>query len=161
MSWIVLVRWLHILTAAAWLGQVVVLNFVLVPAVVKEERAEARLDLLQKLFPPIFRLASILSGLSVVAGGFLLWGRHHEDWSTLFASWHGHALVTGATLAVLLMAFHHALEPKLGRMIRKAHEAKDAAASDAIVRKLKIAPRIGLGVLTLVMVLMMIGVRGV
>ena len=161
MSWIVLVRWLHILTAAAWLGQVVVLNFVLVPAVLKETRTEGRLDLMRKLFPPMFRMASILSTLSVVAGGFLLWGRHHEDWSTLFASWHGHALVTGATLAVLLMGFHHAVEPKLGRIIRAAHEKNDADAAHAIARRLQIVPRVGLAVLTLVMVLMMIGVRGI
>jgi uncharacterized membrane protein len=160
MSWIQVLRWLHVLTAAAWFGQVVVLNFVLVPAIVREKKAATQLDLMRRLLPPSFKLASILSGLSVVAGGVLLWGRYHEDWSVMFSAWQGHVLATGALLAVLLTGFHHMSEPKLGRMIQQT-SADDPAAVAKIVGRLKIAPKVGLVLITLVTLAMMIGVRGI
>lgn len=161
MSWILVLRWLHVITATAWIGQVLVIAFVLVPIVAKESKAEVQLDLLRRIFPPVFRLGSILSGIAVIAGVVLLWDRIAGLGGEFFASWQNHALLTGSILGILVMGLHHAVEPRLRRMLRGSADQDDASHAAAIVRRLKILPRVGLTVLTLAAVLMMIGARGI
>ena len=51
-------RWIHILAAGAWLGEVVVVVFILVPVVVRLER-ERRGWFLATIFPRIFRTVTV------------------------------------------------------------------------------------------------------
>src|SRR5690606_36989802 len=52
-SWIIPIRWLHVLCASAWLGEVVTINFVLVPALSGRAGA-ARREFLASVFPKVF-----------------------------------------------------------------------------------------------------------
>ena len=47
-------RWVHILAGAAWFGEVVVVNLVLVPLVSKSAH-ESQIAFLARVFPSIFR----------------------------------------------------------------------------------------------------------
>ena len=57
--------------------------------------------------------------------------------------------------------FHFVVEPRLDGMICAAEENGDLALTAKIMRTLKLVPRVGLGVITAVVVAMMIGARGV
>lgn len=62
-----LLRWMHLLAGASWLGEVVVVNVVLVPILARLE-PEKRGWFLSAIFPHIFRLASVLSLTTILAG---------------------------------------------------------------------------------------------
>ncbi len=160
MSWILALRWLHVITAMAWIGQVLVIVFVLVPIVDREREGKVQLDLLQRIFPPLFRLASVLSGLAIVAGGLLLWHRIAEAGGEFFSAWQNHALLTGAILAIVVLGLDHATGPRLRRTL-DASADDDGPRAAAALRTLRQVSWSALVVLTLAAVLMMIGVRGV
>lgn len=86
MSWFVLLRWIHILAATAWFGEVVTINLVLVPAVSRMTASERALTL-GRIFPRIFRLASILSGTAAVTGLTMFAIKFWGNWLLLFGTW--------------------------------------------------------------------------
>lgn len=152
-------RWVHILSATAWYGEVVTINLVLVPAVqmlAQDERGRV----LVQIFPRIFKLASWLSGTAVLSGLALFFWRFNGAWSTLHTTWSGRAFVAGATLGLVLTAFHFILEPRLETAICTSAEEPKGELAEQVMRTLKIVPRVGLGVITLALVLMMVGARG-
>ncbi|MCB9593080.1 MAG: hypothetical protein H6719_10135 [Sandaracinaceae bacterium] len=159
MSWFVLLRWIHILAATAWFGEVVTINLVLVPAVSRMTASERALTL-GRIFPRIFRLASILSGTAAVTGLTMFAIKFWGNWLLLFGTWSGRAILAGATLGAALTLFHFFLEPRLGEMICVAEKEPDGELITKIVRLLRIIPRAGLGVIGAIVLLMMIGARG-
>lgn len=52
------VRWIHIISGVAWLGEVATVNFVLLPALLNT-RKEDRGIFIRQVFPRVFRLASV------------------------------------------------------------------------------------------------------
>ncbi len=54
------VRWIHVLAASAWFGEVVAINFILIPTL-SSYQGEGRKSFLSNVFPRVFRMASILS----------------------------------------------------------------------------------------------------
>ncbi len=156
---LIALRWLHIIAAAAWFGEVVTINFVLVPAVHKLPREEAPKILVQ-IFPRIFKLASWLSATAVISGivlaGKKYWGAPEVLWTTT----PGILFSIGATLGLLLTIFHFVLEPRLDGMICTAAESDDIDLSDEVLRLLKLVPRVGLLVITGIVWMMMVGARG-
>src|SRR5690606_38634600 len=72
MDWLVFVRALHVLAASCWLGEVLVINLILVPTLSSYTGA-ARRDFLATVFPRVFRLASVLAGTVAVTGALLLY----------------------------------------------------------------------------------------
>ena len=159
MSWLIAVRWLHILAATAWFGEVVTINFVLVPAMGRLERTQ-RAKAMFQLFPRIFRLASWLSATAVLSGATLFFFRFSGDWSLLWSSTSGLAFLVGATLGTALTAFHFLLEPKLEGAICVAAEEPHGETHDQVMRTLRFVPRVGMGVIAGALLLMMIGARG-
>ena len=109
-------RWLHILAAAAWFGEVVTINFVLVPAVGRLPREQAPKVLFQ-IFPRIFKLASWLSATAVLSGIVLASKRYMAAPEVLWTTPSGLLFSLGATLGLLLTGFHFILEPRLDGMI--------------------------------------------
>lgn len=159
MSWYLWVRWVHLFSATAWLGEVVTINFVLVPVLLRMKEGE-RIPFLAGLFPSLFRLASWLSGTAVLSGAVLITRRHWGNWSVLWTTGSGRYLLAGATLALGLAIFHFILEPRLEGMICTAEENEDIELTQTIVRRLKIVPRTGMVVLVAAFWLMMVANRG-
>ena len=62
-----IIRWIHIISAAAWLGEVLVINAVLVPSL-QSTPVEQRGGFIARVFPRVFRLASFLA-LVVLSSG--------------------------------------------------------------------------------------------
>jgi uncharacterized membrane protein len=153
------VRWIHVIAATAWFGEVVTINFVLVPAVAKLPRDQAPKVLFQ-IFPRIFKLASWLSATAVLSGLVLASDRYLPDYQVLWTTGPGRLFSVGATLGLLLTGFHFILEPRLDGMICTAAKEDDAELSDRVMRLLRLVPRVGLVVITTILWTMMVGARG-
>ena len=90
--------------------------------------------------------------------GTMLYLRYHQDWTLLWSTRHGVVLLVGATLATALTAFHFFLEPRLEAAIYRTE--KEPVVMADVLRKLKIIPRGGLLVITVIVMFMMYGARG-
>ena len=160
MSPINLARWLHILAGAAWLGEVVTVVFVLVPAALKLE-GEARADYIAETFPRVFRIASVLAVITLAAGAwlnYLLTGWQNLD--AFFISRRGLAILIGGALGLALTLFHFFMEGRLEPKVRALAEREDDDDLQRISAFLRWVPRAGLVVLIAIFLLMMVGARG-
>ena len=158
-----LLRGIHVLAGTAWLGEVLVVNVVLVPVLTRLE-PEKRGWFLSAIFPRIFRLASILSLTTVLAGA--LFNLSLSDWqvhvaaSRLIASRWGWCIMLGGVLGFGLTLFHFVAERRLEPHVVAADDDPDGAAWARTLRHLTIIPRAGFGILVLIVVLMMVAARG-
>ena len=156
-------RWIHILAGAAWLGEVVVVKFVLVPLLSHLE-PNKRGWFLAAVFPRVFRLASIFSLTTILAGAAL--NLSLNGWQLdvallrLTSSRWGWRILAGGLLGLALTLFHFVAERRLEPHVLAAHEESDGEAFARILRHLQIIPRVGLGVLLLAFLLMMFASRG-
>jgi uncharacterized membrane protein len=158
-----ILRWIHVLAGAAWLGEVVVINFVLVPTLVRLG-ADKRGWFLAAIFPRIFRLASVLSLTVLLAGAAL--NLSMSGWQLDVAikrlatpRW-GWSILVGGLLGLGLTLFHFVVERRLHPLVEAARENPGGEAFVLILSRLQIIPRIGLGILLLILLLMMYAVRG-
>ena len=159
-NWLNIVRWVHILAGAAWLGEVVTINFVLVPALSRMDLAE-RGRFVRRVFPRVFRLASVLAATTLLAGlalGIMMTGWRELD--VFLSSRRGLALLAGGALGLLLALFHFLAERRLRPQVLAARETLDREAIEAVTRMLRVVPRLGLGVMVAIFLLMMIAARG-
>ena len=153
------VRWIHVLAASAWFGEVVAINFILIPSLSSYE-GEARKGFLNRVFPRVFRMASILSATAGVTGAVLLY--HHVGFAlpTLFETRWGRLIAIGGTLGLVLTLFHFFLENHLARRVGVGRDEISAEQVEDVHGKLRIVPRIGLVVISTIFVVMMVAVRG-
>ncbi len=153
-----ILRWVHILAGAAWLGAVVMVVFVLVPSV-RRVGVDERGAFMETIFPRVFLLASVLS-LTVVTAGIALY-LERFDWqvrlSPLVSGRWGWSILTGGSLAVLLTAFHFFAEDRIAPHVRGA---RTEPVDERVLTVLTIAPRVGLTILVTVVILMAYAARG-
>ncbi len=154
-------RWVHVSAASAWFGEVVVVNFILIP-VVAQLQGEMRSKFVTTLFPRVFNLASILSLTAVVTGLILLYMKVDGDFSLLLRSFSGKALLFGAVMGTLLTLFHFFMENKLAAKIGIVKKSIEGSAEELedVHTKLKIVPRLGMVVITSIFLSMMIAAHG-
>jgi hypothetical protein len=158
-----LFRWIHLLAGTAWLGEVLVVNVVLVPVLARLESGK-REWFLAAIFPRIFRLASVLALTTVLAGAAL--NLSLSGWrvdvaaSRLIASRWGWSILIGGSLGFGLMLFHFVAERRLEPHVVVGDDDPDGIAWARTLRSLKIIPRAGFGLLLLIVLLMMFAARG-
>lgn len=159
MDWTNLVRWIHLLAGAAWLGEVVTINFVLFPIVARLD-IDQRGRFIRRLFPSLFNLASVLALITISAG--LLLNYLMTEWRQLgnyLSTSSGRAIFIGGLLGLLLTIFHFFAEKRLERRI---HNLENGSSEEVeiITRYLRIIPRVGMIVIFIIFALMMYGARG-
>ncbi|MCC6298021.1 MAG: hypothetical protein IT314_01895 [Anaerolineales bacterium] len=160
MSLLSIVRWVHIISGVAWLGEVVTVNFVLLPALFSLERG-ARGAFIRQVFPRIFRLASVLSLTAILSGAamnYLMTG--WKNLGALLGTRWGIAILIGGSLGLLLTLFHFFAEERLEPVAVSALENPEIE-TDKFLSALKIIPRAGVLVILTVVLLMMYAARGV
>lgn len=150
-------RLIHIVAGIGWLGEVITINFVLLPALFKAN-AKDQLTILNTVFPYIFRLATVLGGAAVLTGLTQLLLYTGFNLSLLTYSRWGWLLLIGGTMGVALYTFHLFQESGAERTLA-AHLAFAIANDDQesvtiLLRKLAIFPRAGLVVLVIIISLM-------
>lgn len=153
------IRTLHVLSGSFWIGEVVVINFVLIP-VLSSYSLEMRKQFLLSVFPRVFNLASILSALVVVTGVLMVFYRTNGNLENLLEGRWGLSILVGGSLGILLTIFHFFMENRLARKIGLGREGDDGQIDDVHL-KLKIVPRLGLVVITTIFLLMINAVRGI
>lgn len=147
-------RVLHFLSGAVWLGEVLTINFVLLPAL-RDLPTDRKPEFIRTIFPRLFKLASILALTAVFSGAVLV---------TLSAGWEkvllqpfnrwGAAILVGGILGLLLTAFHLVVESKLQPLVRSLSKEGDAEDLNRLLRFLDLVPRAGLGVILVITFLM-------
>lgn len=149
------IRWLHVACGSAWFGEVVVINFVLIPALSKYQGA-ARKDFLNTIFPKIFRLASVLAATTAITGGFLLYNFIGFDIGLLTqrGTW-GWSIMIAGGLGLVLTLFHFFIENLLARRVGVGNSNISQDTVEDIHIKLKIIPRLGMLVITIIFLLML------
>lgn len=152
-------RWIHILTAAAWLGEVVVINFVLLPVLFRLAPAE-RGRFLKQIFPRLFRLASYLTFTILIAGAVLAMLRTQGNLSLLVTTRWGQAILAGGVPGLLLILFHFFLEERFEHPVSTAEDEPHGQDAERVYRRLRVVPRIGLGLIIFIILAMMVAAHG-
>ncbi|MCC7361343.1 MAG: hypothetical protein IT317_17790 [Anaerolineales bacterium] len=159
MNWVNVVRWVHVVAGISWLGEVLTINLVLVPALVSLNK-EARRAFIHQVFPRVFRLASILSATAVISGlvlNYLMTG--WTDLGALLRSRWGISILVGGSLGLLLTLFHFFVETRLEPTAHTADNISDSEV-EKIVSVLNLVPKIGMLIIVVVVLLMMYAARG-
>ena len=152
-------RWFHVGAGGAWFGEVLVVVFILVP-IVRRATPDRRSWFLATVFTRVFRLASVLSATAVVTGG-LLWlstNDWHLNLDRLVSERWGLSILVGGALGLGLTLFHFVAERKLEPMAVRA--GSGGIDDEVLVRRLTIIPRVGLGILVVILGSMMYAARG-
>ena len=149
------IRWVHVAAGSAWFGEVVVINFILIPALSRYQ-GDARKDFLNLIFPKIFTMASILSATTAITGGILLYQFIGFDVTELTrrGSW-GVSILIAGTLGLILTLFHFFIENLLARKIGVGDPEISKEDVEDVHLKLKIVPRLGLLVISTIFFLML------
>ena len=159
MDWLNVVRWIHVISAAAWLGEVIVINVVLVPSL-NSVPEEDRGSFIAKVFPRLFRLASVLALTALLSG--LAMSYLITEWQglddALTTRW-GVAILVGGILGLLLATFHFVVESRLRPLASSLDQAPSPEEVDQVMRFLRIVPRIGMVVIFAAFLLMMVAAR--
>lgn len=154
-----MLRWIHVATGAAWLGEVVAVNFVLVPVLLRAGRDRQRW-MLATVFPRVFHLASWLAVPAVLSGALLNLSMTgwRLDWELLTTTRWGLSILIGGTLGLALTLFHFVIESRLEGVVTDTESSDEAL--DGVMARLRTVPRYGLGVLIVVFGSMMYAARG-
>lgn len=153
------VRWVHIVSGVAWLGEVLTVNLVLIPALMNLNK-DARGAFIREVFPRVFRLASVLSATAIISGAvmnYLMTG--WNDPGALLGSRWGISILIGGSLGLLLTLFHFFVETRLEGVAGTADDLSETEV-EKIVSVLTMVPRVGLLIVALVVLLMMYAARG-
>lgn len=151
------VRLAHVVAGVSWLGEVITINFVLLPALFAA-KSDDRQVLLSTVFPYVFRLATVLGGTTVASGlVLLLWYTHLNPLASVRGDW-GWLILGGGALGAALYGFHLFQESGAERSVA-AHlafvvDTDDRGEVQRLLKHLAFFPRAGMLVLVVVIALM-------
>lgn len=154
---IYLARLIHLISGVGWLGEVITINFVLLPALFRA-RSDDRIVLLNTVFPLIFRLATVLGGAALLTGLIMvLWYTQLHVLSILASAW-GRYILIGGGLGAVLYFFHvfqeAGAERSLAAELAFTLDSDDPKAVERLMRHLAIFPRGGMALLVIIIALM-------
>ena len=138
------------LALAAWIGEVVTLNVVVVPALGRMEDGNQKW-FLARMFPLFFRLATVLSLCAVGFGAASV---------ALAPGEIPNGVTTGGCILILLTAFHLLIESRLRPLARTLPEEEGDELLRFFVKFLRIVPRVGLVVVVSAFVILVVSVGG-
>ena len=153
------IRIIHVMAGVAWFGAVVTVNTVLIPYLLSIEIGNRR-EVLTTLFPRIFRLASVLSLAAVLTGSALLYLMIGTEISILWESQWGLYILIGGTLATILTVFHFIIEERLEKPLGAILDDWKNSDIEVATKFLRVVPRVGLVVISTVLLLMIFASHG-
>lgn len=154
-----IMRTIHIIAGTTWFGQVVVINFVLIPSLGNLKSEERKVFILT-IFPKIFKVASHLSIIVILTGIHLVVSLTEADLTNLLSGRWGLSILVGGSLGILLTLFHFFMENRMAKKIGIAKDGNKEIIEDVHL-KLKIVPRLGLVVIAIIFLLMINASRGI
>jgi uncharacterized membrane protein len=154
-----IIRTIHVVSGSLWIGEIAVINFILIPAIAKQS-GDIRTKFIQSIFPKIFKMASILAIFVVITGLLLVYVYTNGKLSNLTEGQWGLSILIGGGLGIVLSVFHFFIEHKLAKKLGYDEHRDDNALAEFHL-KLKIVPRIGMIVITVIFLLMINAARGI
>ena len=154
-----ILRVLHQIAAALWLGEVLIINTIVIPVLSKYDGG-LRKQLITTIFPRLFRVASILSVTVIATGLFIVFYITSGKLEILLSGRWGLSILIGGSLGILLTIFHFFIEDKLAKKIVNGNQGNDEKLAEVHL-KIKIIPKIGLIVLLTIFLLMINAVHGI
>lgn len=152
-------RTVHVICGIGWLGEVLVVLFVLTPALRRMDAA-GRAAMLGSVYPRVFRLATALGVITIAAGFAMLWEIYDFNTDYLFGTTRGVALLAGASLGGGLYVFHLVAEHRLTGITSKVRDLEATPEeSERLIRLLRVVPVIGGAILVAAVVLMVAASR--
>lgn len=148
-----IIRTIHVLSGALWIGEVFVINIILIP-VLSKFHGDLRRAFLISIFPKIFHLASVLSAGVVITGMIMVYYLTNGNLENLLHGKWGLSILIGGSLGIMLTLFHFFMENRLARKIGLGKEGDDEKLAEVHLR-LKIVPRLGLLVISIIFLLML------
>ncbi len=154
-----IVRALHQIAAALWLGEVLLINVIVIP-VLSKYKGELRRQVITSIFPRLFKLASVLSATVIITGLIMAYYLTNGDLKILLHGKWGLSILIGGLLGIILTIFHFFLENKLAKKIVLGNEGDDEKLAEVHLR-MKIVPKIGLIILLTIFLLMINATHGI
>ena len=157
MSFFIIIRNIHLLSAATWLGMVIVMNFGLMPSVSKK-LSQVDVDILKPIFKNVTHLVSISAFFTFISGGIILWIQTKFNVAEMFESTRGVLIFIAGSVGFIITIFHFFAESKVERYLRSRLPNKD----ELLVgyKGIEFIPRIGLIIVAAIFITMLIAVRG-
>lgn len=130
---------IHKTAGILWLGEVFVINFILIPVALSLERDRVG-EFVKLVFPRVFRIASVLSATTVISGILLFVLMTRGNFDVVKTDW-GINIVVGGVLGTLLTIFHFLAEPRMKKILE--------GDLDRFLKVIRFVPRAGLVVIFL------------
>ncbi len=156
MELVSLLRWIHELTAISWFGEVFVLTHIIVPALGKMPRSD-RDVILARLFPRVFRMATITSAATIFSGAATALLLTDFNLSVFVLTTWGQLILAAGLIGLFMFLLHLTVERvELMALGRVKLESRDEPTPEltTLYRRLRILPRLGFTLLTIVLILM-------
>lgn len=147
-----IIRAIHSIAASIWVGEVLVINFILIPALSKLQDNK-RKEFMIRLFPKIFRMASFLATVVSISGIFMVYHLTNGKLENLLNGRWGLSILTGGSLGIILSIFHFYMANRLLKRISLGRMEHNDKLTDVYL-KLKIIPRMGMIIILTILVLM-------
>jgi uncharacterized membrane protein len=157
MNFYAIIRNIHVISAAIWLGIVVVVNFGLGPSVARE-MTQGEVNILKLIFRRVRNLISISAFSTFVTGGILLWLQTKFSVVAMLESTRGTLILLAGGLGFVITLFHFFAESKVEQYLRN----RMFGTTEGFVgyQGIEFIPKIGLLLIASIFVAMLIAVRG-
>ena len=155
-------RWIHMFAGLAWWGEVFYINFVLTPALPKLEPAVKEKVMLE-LYPRMFRMATILSSLTISFGVLTALSLSGFDLTIFVNTYWGQLIFLGGSLGLFMFLLHMTVERvelKVLRYRKSGTGGELPSELRGLERRMTWLPRFGFLILTLVLVIMVYAAQG-
>jgi len=154
-----IMRTLHVLSGTAWFGQIMVINFILIPSLSKFDKSTQN-KFITTIYPKIFKVESHLLIIAVLTGIHLVMSHTNADLSNLLSGRWGLSILIGGSLGILLTVFHFFIEKRMAKKIGITKGSSNEIVGNVHL-KIKIIPRLVLVVITSIFLLMINASRGI
>lgn len=157
MSFFTTIRNLHVLSAAVWLGMVVVMNFGLMP-LVKNKLTQMEVDILKPIFKNVTNLVSISAFATFITGATILWIQTRFHIIYMLDCTRGKLIVTAGGIGFIITVFHFFAESKVEKYLRNRLPKDELYVG---YKGMEFIPKLGLIIVSGIFITMMIAVRGI
>ncbi len=151
-----LLRWVHELAAVTWFGEVFVVTHIIVPTLTKLPESPKGL-LMLKLYPRVFRMATISSTATIVTGTAVALLEASFDYTYFLGTFRGQLIFAGGSIGLFMFLLHttvERVEMKALSRVKMRPEGEFPEELRILDRRLRILPRVGFTLLTIVLILM-------
>jgi hypothetical protein len=123
-----LVKWLYLLTLAAWIGSIIFFSFIIAPTVFKTLKPEDAALLIRRIFNHYYLLGILCSATAIVCLGILLADRSFAKWPAILS------LLLVAAMGATDLFLRQGVMPHMNSLRDRRPNAATSASTPTIIR---------------------------